>query len=266
MQIHKVKLPSDSLIPYLKFCRLIADAIHPIDKDVQGIKCAIFKIYPAEGALGFVTGLTYPLDGKDIKELAKLLPKLPPLHYGMPEAEVDLFMQAYADLPKRPVWAPVIASEKTAFEHKYKHKEIMDRHLQLVRGEQAAGRLVPVDATHVVLDAVQIGAHISRYDAIAYLKRHGLEFDNDEIGNPVSKKSRSADGVKKPLSPKEKETIVRYHKRNIDEKRPKPTQQIAELFNVSTRMITSIVKEAKEAQEAQEKALKFHSAWGNKIK
>jgi hypothetical protein len=266
MQIHKVKLPSDSLIPYLKFCRLIADAIHPIDKDIKGIKCVIFKIYPPEAALGFVTELTYALADKDMQELGKLLPKLPPLHYGMPEAEVDLFMQAYANLPKRPVWTPVIASEKTAFEHKYKHKEIMDRHLQLMREERRAGRLVPVDATHVVLDAVQIGAHISSQDAIAYLKRHGLEYDNDEIGNPISKKGQSFEKDRKSLTLKDKETIVKLHKKYTDEKRPKPTLQIAELFNVSTRRITSIVKEAKEAKEAEKKQPSLDSVWRNVMK
>lgn len=251
MQILKVQLPSDPIIPYLTFCRLIADAVHPIDKESKGINCVIFKIYPAESkTLEFGIGVPYVLDSKDIKEFAKLLPKLPPLRYGMPEAEIDLFMKDYAGLPKRPIWTPVIASEKTAFEQKYKHSKIMDCHLQAIRAERAAGRLVPVDGTHVVMDTVQIGAHLSRQAAIAYLDRHGLAYESNEIQRErVPEPSLSSTDRKKRITQRDREIIFQRHTKNIAQGMDDPTQQIAEQYGVTVRWISAIVKTEREKAE-----------------
>lgn len=261
MQVHKVKLPSDPLIPYLKFCRLIADAIHPIDKDIKGIKCVMLKVYrPEAPSPGFGIGVPYALDDKDLKSLAKLLPKLPPLSYGMSEQNVDSFIQAYLNLPNRPLWTPVIASEKTAFEQKYKHSKIMDRHLQAIREERVAGRLVPVDATHVVMDAVQIGAHISRQAAITYLERHGLAYESNEIvKEQMQEPNLSSAGKKKRITKRDREIIFQRHTRNIAQGMDDPTQQIAEQYGVTVRWISAIVKKEREKAE---KGLAYNNPFG----
>ena len=52
MQV-RVKLPSGPLIPYFQFCRLIAQAVYPIDKDLNGIKCVLAKIFPTKAPTSY---------------------------------------------------------------------------------------------------------------------------------------------------------------------------------------------------------------------
>ncbi|MFC3532126.1 hypothetical protein ACFOLG_07990 [Vogesella facilis] len=100
MQV-RVKLPSGPLIHYLKFCRVIAEAVCPIDKDLEGIKCVLAKIYPPDVPTpNFGPGVPYSLEKADRQALAKVLPKLPPLRHPMSEEKVALFMEAYVNLPK----------------------------------------------------------------------------------------------------------------------------------------------------------------------
>lgn len=184
----RVKLPSGPLIHYLKFCRVIAEAVCPIDKDLEGIKCVLAKIYPPDVPTpNFGPGVPYPLDETDRQALAKVLPKLPPLRYPMSEKgassfkeESASFMEAYVNLPKRPEWIPLLVNEETILGRKIEHNQVKDRHLEAIREERKAGRLVPVDINYVPLEAVQIGAYLTRKDAIAYLERHGLAYDERE--------------------------------------------------------------------------------------
>lgn len=280
MQAHKVKLPSDPLIPYLKFCRLIADAIHPINKDIKGIKCVMSKVYHSEApSLGFGIGLPYALDDKDLKSLAKLLPKLPPLSYGMSEADIDLFMQAYESLPERPLWMPLIASEKTVSAEKIKHRQAMDLHIELVRKERVAGRLVPLNNIHVALDAVQLDAHISRQDAIAYLKRHGLEYE-DEIAksqeqnilsnktvhqagdvDPTALIARKSQVGAKRFSDAQKEDAVK-RSNQLEGVVNDFVQKVAEEYGVNVRTIDNWRRAAKKAKEEAKKLRRFQGFSG----
>lgn len=183
MQV-SVKLPSDQLIHYLKFCRVIADAVSPIDKDIVGIKCVRAKTYPIEKTNEHLSKVPFFLDEMDREALAKLLPNLPPLSYPMSLDQVAAFMEAYVNLPDRPIWMPVLITEETIHERKVKHDQTMDRHLEAIRKECNAGLLVAVDANHVPLDFVQIGAHIPRRDAIAYLVRCGIAFEDEIVKSP----------------------------------------------------------------------------------
>ncbi|WP_157654324.1 hypothetical protein [Burkholderia ubonensis] len=176
-----VKLPSGPLIHYWKFCRRIAEALQPINKNPKGIDCVWAKRYPFGVPSPYAgTDVPFPLDDADREALAKLVPKLPPLKYPMSEEDVGSFMQVYATLPNRPMWMPVLVTEETILGLKIKRDQVMDCHIAAIREERRAGGLVPVDANFVPLEAVQIGAHLTRKDAIAYLERHGLAYDDEE--------------------------------------------------------------------------------------
>ncbi|WP_247539172.1 hypothetical protein [Ralstonia pseudosolanacearum] len=177
----RVKLPSGPLINYLQFCRLIADALQPVDKHPKGIDCVWAKSYPSGVPSPFAgTDVPLPLDEADREAFAKILPKLPLLKYPMLEEDVGFFMEAYAKLHDRPMWMPVLVTEETILGLKIKRDRIMDRHIAAIRDEHKAGRLVPVDINFVPVDAVQMGAHLTRKDAIAYLERHGMPHDDRE--------------------------------------------------------------------------------------
>ncbi len=44
----RVKLPSGPLIPYLKLCEAIADAVGPRYKSPEGVDCVSAKVYPPD--------------------------------------------------------------------------------------------------------------------------------------------------------------------------------------------------------------------------
>lgn len=189
-----VKLPSGPLIHYWKFCRLIAEALQPINKNPKGIDCVWAKSYPAGVPSPYAgTDVPLPLDEADRKALAKVLPKLPPLKYPMSERDIASFAEAYVQQPNRPLWMPVLVTEETILGLKIKRDQVMDRHIAAIREERRAGRLVPVDANYVPLEAVEIGAHLTRKDAIAYLERHGMAYVDEETATSPEQGSLSGE-------------------------------------------------------------------------
>lgn len=249
MQI-RVKLPSGPLIHYLKFCRLIAEAVCPIDKDLAGIKCVSAKIYPPDVPTPhFGTGVPYSLDETDRQALAKVLPKLPPLRHPMSEEEAASFMAAYVNLPKRPEWIPLLVNEETILGRKIEYNKIVDRHLEALREEHKAGRVVPVSASHAPLNAVEIGAYLTRKDAIAYLVRHGLAYDDEDARKSPGSEVESSTAVGKAiLSLSDRETIPKRHAKLVAEGVKNPTDRLAKEFGVSTSRIRSLIREAKAMQ------------------
>jgi len=177
----RVKLPTGPLIPYLAFCKAIAEAIGPKYKNLEGVDCVSGKIYPPDVPTPII-GIAgpYPLDEADRQAFSKVLVELPRLHYPMLEEEVASFMKAYASLASRPPWTPQLVTKETIRERKFEYNRIEDLHLAAIRREHRAGRLVPVGTNHVPLDAVQMAAHLTRKDAVAYLERHGLPYDDEE--------------------------------------------------------------------------------------
>lgn len=246
MQV-QVELPSGPLIPYWAFCRAIADAVGPRYKDLEGIDCVSEKIYPPDvPPPNFSIAGPYPLEDADRQALSKVLVKLPRLHYPMPEEEVASFMEAYVNLPKRPEWIPFLVNEKTVLGRKNEYEQIADRHLKALREEHKAGRIVPVSADHTPLNAVEIGAYLTRKDAIAYLARHGLAYDDkDARGSPGSPVESSTAVGKAILSPSDRETIPKLHAQWVAEGRRKPTALLAEKYGVSERWIRKVIEEAK---------------------
>ncbi|TCK97140.1 hypothetical protein [Paraburkholderia sp. BL9I2N2] len=193
MQV-RVKLSSGPLIGYWQFCQEIARAVCPIDRNPKGIDCVWAKRYPSGVSSPYAgTDVPLPLDVADREALAKVLQKLPPLKYPMSEKDIASFIEAYVKLPSRPMWMPVLVTEETVLGAKIKRNQIVDRHLAAIREERKAGRLVPVDINHVPLEAVQIGAHLSRKDAIAYLERHGLAYDDEETAKSLEQGSLSGE-------------------------------------------------------------------------
>ncbi|OJA51118.1 helix-turn-helix domain-containing protein [Burkholderia ubonensis] len=113
----------------------------------------------------------------------------------MSERDIASFTEAYAKLPDRPMWVPVLVTDEKIIGLKIKRDQIMDRHIAAIREERRAGRLVPVDANYVPVEAVQIGAHLTRKDAIAYLERHGLAYDDEETATSSERGSSSVEAA-----------------------------------------------------------------------
>lgn len=139
------------------------------------------KIYSPDALTGFFgAGVPYSLDEDDRQAFAEVLPKLPHLRCPMSEEERASFMEAYVKLPNRPIWMPLLETEETILARMREHDKVISKHVDALRREHRAGRLAPVNAHYVPVEAVEIGAQVTREDAIAYLKRHGLAFDDGE--------------------------------------------------------------------------------------
>jgi hypothetical protein len=269
-----IKLPSDPLIHYLKFCRVIADAVSPIDNDLVGIKCVLAKNFPAEKTNEHFGKVPFPLDEADRKALAKLLPNLPPLKYPMSVEQVATFVEAYRNLQERPIWIPVLITEEIIYGRKAKHDQTMDRHLDAIRKECNAGQLVPVDASHVRLDSVQIGAFIPRREAIAYLNRCGLSYEDSMPMSPEQNVSLDMTELQagdtnpkmlidrkypvgaKRFSDAQKEEAVRRSK-ELEGVVNDFVQQVADEYGVTVKTIDNWRRAARKAKEEAEKLRKF---------
>lgn len=214
----RVKLPSGSLICYLYFCRLIAQAVCPIGKNLEGLECVSAKIYsPDAPTRYFGTGVPYSLDEADRQAFAKVLPKLPPLRCPMLEEEMASFMEAYVNLPNRPIWMPLFETEETVLARKIEHDTVLDNHVAELRKEHRAGRIVPVGTNHVPVGAVELGAQLTREDAISYLKRHGLSYEDEETAKGAKQDALSSEAVHQThkadqvtLTGKPKRGIIRF--------------------------------------------------------
>lgn len=249
----RVKLPSGPLIPYLKFCKAIAEAVSPIDKNFEGIKCVWAKIYTTDAPPRcFGKGVPYPLDETDRLELATVLQKLPPLRCPMSEDAVDSFMAAYVKLPDRPLWMPLLVTEEMILGFKIKHDQIMDHHIAAIREERRAGRLAPVDIYNVPLEAMQLGAHLTRKDAIAYLERHGLMYEGEEIAKGLKQDALKSEGEAQSLSGDEKKAaIVKFHAELKAKGDNCPSKKTAIEFNVVATYVRRLIREAKNAKKKE---------------
>lgn len=266
----RVKLPTGPLINLWGFCKSIADAVSPRYKSLEGVGCVSGKIYPPDVQTPiFGIAGPYPLDEADQQALSNLLVQLPRLRYRMKDEEIALFMKAYASLADRPTWTPQLLTTEMVIVRKLKHDQVVDHHLKAIRQEHIAGRLVPVDINYVPVEAEQLGAHLTRKDAIAYLERHGLMCEDEEsargteqdtVSSEAALESHNADQVTLTGKPKrglvrfsaaKKAKAVEYYNELTAKKISGPVKKAAHRFETTERSIYTWVKEA----EAKKKAL-----------
>lgn len=145
-------------------------------------------------------------------------------------------MDAYLNLPKRPTWLPLFETQASILEHERKHRQIIDDHVTALREDHKAGRFVLVDKEHRVVTAVQMGAHLSRKDAIAYLERHLLTYV-DEI------EAQDITGDEKMVA------IAKFHAELKAKRDPSPTKNTAIAFNVDESYVRRANRKAKAVKE-----------------
>jgi transposase-like protein len=151
---------------------------------------AMSKEHVAELPLGTVShrpmigelSLPFLISEAERSVLAELLLNLPPLRYPMSEEERAAFMEAYCNLPNHPMWIPDLVTDATIQQRKMKQDNVLASHRQALRQEIEAGRLNPVDRDHTRVANLMAGTFIPRSQAISYLERHGLAYDDAATG------------------------------------------------------------------------------------
>lgn len=249
----RVKLPTGPLINLWGFCKSIADAVSPRYKSLEGVDCVSGKIYPPDVQTPiFGIAGPYPLDEADQQALSNLLVQLPRLRYLMPEEEIASFMKAYASLADRPTWTPQLLTKETVIVRKLKHDQVVDRHLKAIRQEHISGRLVPVDIDYVPVEAEQLGAHLTRKDAIAYLERHGLMYEDEEIAKGLKQDALKSEAEAQSLSGDEKKAaIVKFHAELKAKGDNSPSKKTAIEFNVVETYVRRVIRETKNAKKKE---------------
>lgn len=239
-------------------------------KNFEGIDCVLAKVYlPDAPVRYFGTGVPYSLDEADRQAFAEVLPKLPPLRCPMSEEEMASFMKAYVDLPNRPIWMPLLETKETVLARKIKHDSVMDEHIAALRKEHREGRLVPVSTNHAPVRAVELGAQLTREDAIAYLKRHGLSYEDEEIAKGPKQDTLSSEathqshnGEQMTLAGKPKRGVIRFSAatkaqavKRCKELKAAGEEKFAKItakeFKTSERSIYTWVKESENADPSQ---------------
>lgn len=129
--------------------------------------------------------IAYPfkLTDADRNELQKVLPQLPPLRYPMSDDERDAFMEAYCNLPNKPMWLPSLVTEETVNRLKGEQHEVLMRHQRALREAHKAGQIASVNAYHEPLAGMTAGTYIPRAQVIAYLGHYGLDFADATAGH-----------------------------------------------------------------------------------
>lgn len=260
----RVKLPSSSLIHYWKFYKIIAEAIGPRYKNLEGIDCVAGNIYPRDvqtpipGQAG-----PYDLAEADFQPLAKALAELPHLRYPMSEKETASFMVAYGNLPNRPTWMPSLVTEEMIPMLKREQDNVMHKHIDAIQKERKAERLVAVDNTNVPVQALQPGAHLTRKDAIAYLERHGLAYDDEEAAKSPEQDTLSSEdapqtrranviGTKK-TNAVQRAAAIKYRAKLKDAGEPDFAERTAEKYGVSTSLLRRWVRKDEAMKKIKEK-------------
>ncbi|QKL50905.1 helix-turn-helix domain-containing protein [Ralstonia solanacearum] len=174
--------------------------------------------------------------------------------------------------PNRPMWMPALVTEEAIFGLKVERDQIMDRHIAAIREERRAGRLVAVDANYVPLEAVEMGAYLTRKDAIAYLERHGLAYVDEETATSSEQGSSSVEAAHLALdtdplvlsggtskvghpqfSAATKAAAVKRSKELEAAGEKDPRKRAAEEFGTTRRSIYDWVKADDEKKKKQEK-------------
>lgn len=119
---------------------------------------------------------SYPfkLTDSDRVELLAALELLPPLRYPMSDEERDAFMEAYCNLPNKPMWLPTLVTDETVNRLKGAQHDVLIKHQRALREAHEAGQIASVNEYHVPLTGMMAGTYIPREHVVAYLAQHGL--------------------------------------------------------------------------------------------
>ncbi len=209
-----VRIPVDDLIDSWALCRAIARAVCPADDEpIVGMRCIVRGRLPhrsvidvtvateddqsqqascsddqalaerssefdSSSQIGEDAFFEFELSVEQRHQLIGLLPSLPPLYYPTSTEMLDDFMEKYRAHESRPRWEPVFVSETDIAYQKLEQLRVHSDHLKALEADLEEGRLIAVDSRHVPVSQVGIGSLISRKDAIAYLTRCHLAFDD----------------------------------------------------------------------------------------
>lgn len=216
--------------------------------------------------------LPYSLTDEDRRLMENLLADLPALRYPMSEEDVAAFMSAYVMLPNRPTWEPVLITAAVIERRKAEQEAVMRDHQKALKDELAQGRLVAVDANHVPVARLALGAFIPREQAIAYLDRCGILHSDKEMRGsrdaeiqrpvlhqePLGSRKKTV-GVPK-LSAKERQKVVAMVRQLKEQKISDFAKRTAEEFKITTRSVHKIVTKA----EAEQAASRVENVWNKR--
>lgn len=204
--------------------------------------------------------MPFKLTDEDREWMKKLLPILPSLKYPLSKKVADEFMRAYSSFPDRPEWSPLLITTEHVQKLKDHQDELACRHHQALLNELALGTLVAVTADHVKVRKFAMGVFIPRKEAIAYLDRSGIPYEDLDLDDALPQKSKTSEikprTVGEPkFTAKEKKAIVAFRQEKIDEKTKGYTTVTAEEYGISTSMVRRYVREAKKEAEVAKNAL-----------
>jgi len=231
--------------------------------DQLGAAASSQSILPPGNELNYVVvdlTLPYELTEDDRRVMVKLLARLPVLRYPMSEEDAAAFMSAYAKLPNRPAWEPVLITAATIERRKAEQDEVMHAHQKALQDELAHGRLVAVDASHAPVPRLAFGAFIPREQAIAYLDRCGIWHSDKKMGvrldaptqvpviHQEQPDEKQNDGGKTKCDAKRRRDIVAHYYK-LKGQNDDYCLQTAQKFGISTSRVRQIVRDDKLRQE-----------------
>lgn len=255
-----VTLPAGDLIDYFAFCKAIAEAVCPAGESaLEGIDCVIGKTVVCRRSVDdnspkpvIETSQSFDLDAADRRALAEVMSKLPQLRYPMSDEEIAAFTDAYLNLPGRPAWMPLLIGKRTIMQRKVQQDVVWARHQKTIQQEFEAKRLIPVDASYVPVHALMAGTFLPRAQAIAYLERYGMAYDDgaSQLAELPMKEQKAVGSPR--LSAEQKAALVKRRNELKAARDPKYVQKTADEFHVTVRTVYTTVKNAMAAREAKE--------------
>lgn len=216
---------------------------------------------------------SFKLTDADRNELSKVLPQLPPLRYPMSDDERDAFMEAYCNLPNKPMWLPSLVTEETVNRLKGEQHEVLMRHQRALREAHKAGLIASVNAYHEPLAGMMAGTYIPRAQVIAYLGHYGLDFADAVAGDEKLSVALDGDGDVRP--PEQAVGATEESKSPIGASRIRPedraeavalcqtldaagvldfAKQVAEKYGVTERTVYNWRRKVEKEEAAMQKA------------
>lgn len=235
------------------------DELFPTDRSIDAVDGAMeLRLGGSSPAQIGEISLSVVLSEDDRHELTEVLRHLPnhvpALRYPMSEDERAVFLTAYCNMPSRPMWIPILATEETIEIRKANQNAELRRHQQALAQEFTAGRLTVVDARHAPVATLMAGTFIPRAQAIAYLERHGLGHRAAEMGDErhaaVPDKPQQdlgeSDAEWRPgtrkLTPEQEEELLVYYEGLVDNNDRAFVKKTAEKFGLSRRHVGTVVE------------------------
>jgi hypothetical protein len=157
--------------------------------------------------------LWQPLNPDDRRALKKLLPQLPELLYPMSENDVTAFTEAYLRLRNRPRWVPDLVNAWAIEQRKAEQRECVAVHMRQLLQEFEERRVTVVDDYHARVATLSAGTFIPRTQAISYLERHGLAYDDGTTSSAEPGVTSTCDDV--PRKPQASELPANNKKNTV---------------------------------------------------